>query len=559
MPLDNNAASGQEASSKVPLEMLYKWEQERPNEPYLSQPVDGGMKTYTWAETADAVRRAANRLKQMDFPAGSRIAILSKNCAEWFIADLAIMMAGHVSVPIFSTAGTGTIQYVLEHSEAKLIFIGKLDDTETQVAAIPDSVKKVAFPYDGIPGDMTWQEFIDIEPMQENPVPSLDDTMTIIYTSGSTGQPKGVLHKFRSISWSAENCLNSLKVNDDDRILSYLPLAHITERVLVENASFYSACRVSFVESLDTFVRDVCNTRPTLFISVPRLWTKFQMGVLAKMPQKKLDLMLKIPILGSMVAKKIRIGLGLNDARLCASGSAPIPPATIHWFSKLGINISEGWGMTENCALGTRSVPFRKDKVGCIGKAYDGVHVRISDEGEIQVKGPCNMHEYYLDPEKTAEVFTEDGYLRTGDKGVMDEEGYVRITGRLKEIFKTAKGKYITPAPIEAKIMENNFVEQCCVTGVNLPQPIALLVLSEDARALPKEEVEASLLETLNKVNGELESHQRLDRLIVMQEEWSIENELLTPTLKVKRHVLEERFADVIAAKYKDKVVWHQS
>jgi long-subunit acyl-CoA synthetase (AMP-forming) len=164
---------------------------------------------------------------------------------------------------------------------------------------------------------------------------------------------------------------------------------------------------------------------------------------------------------------------------------------------------------------------------------------------------------YYKDQEKTSGVFTNDGYLRTGDKGEIDADGYVRITGRLKDIFKTEKGKYVTPAPIEAKIMENAIVEQVCVTGTNLPQPIALLVLSEDARRKHKDEISESLMQTLSTLNGNLESHQRLDRVVVFAQEWSIENDLLTPTLKVKRHVIEERFKSVILGDYQEKIIWH--
>ena len=225
------------------------------------------------------------------------------------------------------------------------------------------------------------------------------------------------MHNYESICWSASNSLNELGVDQNDRVLSYLPLAHITERVLVEVSSFYSGSRIDFIESLETFARDVNTTQPTLFISVPRLWTRFQMGVLANMPQKKLSLLLRIPIVGGIVSKKIRTKLGLGQARLCASGSAPIPATTLEWFRKIGVNISEGWGMTENSAYGTCCVPFRADKIGSIGRAYSGVDIRIAEEGEIQVKGPCNMKEYYLEPEKTAEVMTEDGYLKTGDKG----------------------------------------------------------------------------------------------------------------------------------------------
>lgn len=541
---------------KTPLEMLYEQIENRPDQLFLNQPVNGQVKQFTWKDFDLQVRKVAQGLKNLDLPEGSHIALISKNCAEWFITDLAIMLAGHISVPIFPTAGPDTIKYVLDHAKCPVIFVGKLENAAEQIKAVPEEVKSIGFPYEGVKCDIDWQSFTDVEPFEGKRVPAMDEVMTIIYTSGSTGNPKGVVHTYEAISWTGNSSLDALTVDDNDRILSYLPLSHITERILVEMASLYSGMQIFFIESLDTFKADIQRAQPTLFISVPRLWTRFQMGVLSQMPQKKLDFMLKIPIFGGIVAKKIRNGLGLNNARLWASGSAPISPATIKWFSKIGINISEGWGMTENCAYGTSSVPFRMDKVGCIGKAYEGVDVRISDEGEIQVKGPCNMKEYYLEPEKTAEVFTDDGYLRTGDKGEIDGDGYVRITGRLKDIFKTAKGKYVTPVPIESSLMENSNIEQVCVTGSSLKQPIAMLVLSEDAKKLDKEIVTESLTTTLNDVNAKLESHQVLDRLIVVKEEWTIENDMLTPTLKIKRHVLEKKYHDVINSSYKDKVVW---
>lgn len=540
---------------KSPLEMLYHWETSTPDRIYLKQPIDGNYKEFSWCETGQQVRRLASELKLMDLPLGSHIAILSKNCAEWFITDLAIMMAGHVSVPIYATAGTHTIQYVLDHAKCPVIFVGKLDNTEEQVKAIPEGIIKLAFPYPDIPADKQWADLMNNQPCNENPIPDMDAVMTIIYTSGSTGNPKGAVHSYNTICWAAVHSLDALAVNHHDRVLSYLPLAHITERVFAELASFYSSMRIDFLESLDTFSRDICATKPTLFVSVPRLWTRFQMGVLANMPQSKLNVLLRIPILSSIVKRKIRAKLGLDEARLCASGSAPISISTLEWFRTIGVNISEGWGMTENSAYGTGSVPFRADKVGTIGKAYNGVDIRITEEGEIQVKGPCNMLEYYLEPQKTKEVFTEDGYLKTGDKGAMDSEGYIRITGRLKEIFKTAKGKYIAPVPIESSLMGNSNIEQVCVTGSHLKQPIALLVLSAAARKLNKQKLEESLLQTFNEVNTTLESHAVLDRLVVMKEEWTVDNGLLTPTLKVKRHILEERFAELIDSDMKGKIV----
>lgn len=555
MSRDNNERA---VSSEVesPISRLYFWEKEHADTVYMTQPIDGRYLEFTWQKTLEQARKVAAALRSRNYPKGSRIAILSKNCAHWIIADMGIGMAGHVSVPIFATAGKDTIEYVLEHAECPLVFVGKLDEPEASISYLPENIEQVAFPYKGADVPVSWDEFTNIAPITDNPIPDMDDIYSIIYTSGSTGQPKGVVHTFRTLSWAASHSIHTLDVTDQDRIMSYLPLAHITERALVQLSSYYSGMRLFFVESLDTFTRDVKYCAPTLFVSVPRLWTKFQMGILSKVSQKKLSFLLRLPIIGKKIAAQIRKQLGLDSARYYASGSAPLPPATIKWFTKLGINISEAWGMTENSAYGTCCVPFREDKIGSIGKAYNGVDMRVAEDGEIQVKAPCVMIGYYKDQEKTSGVFTNDGYLRTGDKGVVDSEGYFTITGRLKDIFKTAKGKYVTPAPIEAKIMENEIVEQVCVTGNNLAQPVGLLVLSEEAKKESNSAISASLLQTLEAVNRTLESHQKLDRLIVFSEEWSVDNDLLTPTLKVKRHTIEEKFASVIADTYHDKVVW---
>lgn len=540
---------------KTPLEMLYHWEANTPNDVYLRQPVNGVFHELTWSQVAEQVRRIASALIAQNYDQGSHIAILSKNCAEWFITDLAIAMAGHVSVPIYSTAGQETIRYILTHSNCKAVFIGKLDDTVNQCAAIDESVVRFAFPYGDIPAHYRWHELLQQPPLASSPVPALDEMMTIIYTSGSTGNPKGVINTFGSYAWSCQTLANRLKVTNKERMLSYLPLAHITERVYVEGSSLYNGFSVSFVESLDTFAENLREVSPTIFISVPRLWTRFQMGVLAKIAPKKLNRLLSIPILKGIVAKKIRKQLGFGDVRIFGSGSAPISPATLHWYARLGINIGEGWGMSEHNGLGTLNFPFRSDKIGCIGSTYEGMGLRISDEGEIQLQGPCVMKEYYLEPEKTAEAFTEDGWLRTGDKGEIDSDGYVRITGRLKEIFKTAKGKYVAPVPIESLLMENPLIEQICVTGSNLKQPVALVVLTPEAKAHDSLHIRHSLEKTLKKVNTRLESHARLDSLIVIKDSWSVENGLLTPTLKIKRHLVEGKYQDLIQQNHSTPVV----
>lgn len=544
-------------SLKTPLEMFYQNVQRFSDTAFLRQPNKGVVSTYSWRQFDLLVRRVASGITSLDLPKGSHIGLISKNCAEWFIADLAIMLSGHVSVPIYPTAGPDTIKYVLQHASCKVVFVGKLDNAYEQLGAVSPSITTIGFPYLGPETTISWQTLLSNKPLQESPIPEMDSTATIIYTSGSTGNPKGVVHTYRSVSEAATGCSEELIITKQDRMMSYLPLAHIAERVLVEMSAIYSGMQVYFSESLDTFSRDIKAASPTLFMSVPRLWTRFQMGVISKIPQKKLDRLLRIPIVKNIISNKIKAQLGLSSARMCFVGTAPTSPSTLKWFNKLGIDISEGWGMTENCAYGTSAVPFRLDKIGSIGKAFNKVDLRISEEGEIQVKGPSNMKEYYLEPEKTLAAFTSDGFLHTGDKGDIDKDGYVTITGRLKDIFKTSKGKYVTPVPIEAKLAENVLIEQVCVTGGNLKQPIALLVLSEIATSRKPADIIDSLDMTMKQVNSSLESHSTLDHLIVLNGNWTVENDLLTPTLKLKRQVIEQHYASLIQRQHSTPIVWN--
>jgi long-chain acyl-CoA synthetase len=559
MPFDNIIKSST-SLDQSPLSMLYHWESTRGDETFLNQPVNGVVEQYSWKEVANLARRVASQLAKMSFPKGSRIGIFSKNCAEWFIADLGIMMAGHVSVPISISAGFDTIQYILRHADVKLMFIGKIDNPQSQLAAVPINCQIVNLPHSVANCSMNWIDFINCIPVNISPLRELDEVLTITYTSSSTGQPKGVVHTFRSLSWTGQATSSTFNLKSEDRLLSYLPLAHTVERVFVEYASIYSGCSVYFVESQSTFQRDIKNCRPSIFVSTPRLWSKFQLSVLAKTSQSKLDFLLALPWLKNIIAKQIRNQLGFDNVRIWVSGSAPLAPAIIHWFHRLEINISEGWGMSENCGYSTANLPFRADKIGCIGKPYNGVKIRLSEQGEIQVKAPNTMLEYYLQPQQTVDVFTEDGYLKTGDEGEIDNEGFVRINGRLKDFFKTSKNKYVAPAPIEAQLMQHTIIGQVCVVGNNLIQPICLVILSDAAQTVALTAYRYSIIDRLNtiltNINSRLESHQQLARMLIMPSPWIVENGLLTPTLKVKRQILEQRFDQLVHAEYAEKVVF---
>ena len=344
-------------------------------------------------------------------------------------------------------------------------------------------------------------------------------------------------------------------------MLSYLPLSHSFERWVVESHSLYAGFPLYFAESLDTFLQDLQRARPTLFISVPRLWLKFQLGVFQKVPQKKLNRLLKIPILSGMVKKKILTQLGLNHVRFAGSGSAPIPKEIIEWYRNLGLELLEGYGMTENMSYSHCTKPGEV-RPGYVGPPYPDVQQRIKEDGEILVKSPGNMTGYYKMPEKTAEEFTEDGFFKTGDMGEIDEKGRLKITGRIKELFKTSKGKYVAPVPIENRLANHHRVEACCVTGVGYPQPYGVVMLSEDSRGAiepaGRSAIENELAAHLSAINASLPHHERLAFLALVRDEWLPENGFLTPTMKLKRSRLEETYGPLADGWYAENkpIVW---
>jgi len=551
---------------KTLLECVYYWEKNDSDRVYFTQPMGGGdanIKTWTWKEAVGEARQMAAYLKSLDLPEKSNIALCSKNCAYWIIADLAIWMAGHVSVPIFPILTADVVQYTLEHSEAKLLFVGKLDPIwEEMKKGVSDDLPKIAFPLSPKNDHDKWDDIIAKHQPLADPVDrSPDEMATIIYTSGSTGKPKGAMLSFDAMLRSAKGISSYMDIKKSDRSLSYLPLSHSFERFVVESVSIWIGGSLWFAESLDTFLQDLQRCRPTLFISVPRLWLKFQLGVFKKMPPEKLNRLLKIPILKGIVKKKILTGLGLDQARFAGSGSAPIPKEVIEWYRKLGLELLEGYGMTENFAYSHATKPGQV-RVGYVGTPYPDVEQRISPEGEILIKSPGNMMGYYKNPEETKASFTEDGFLKTGDLGELDEMGRLKITGRAKELFKTSKGEYVAPAPIENLIANHPRVEACIVTGSGYPMPYGVVMLSEDAQAAlkngEKQTIAQELTEHLKAVNSELPAREHLAFLAVTTDEWLPENGFLTPTLKIKRATLESTYGPLADQWYsaKEAVVW---
>ncbi|MEM9533792.1 MAG: AMP-binding protein [Pseudomonadota bacterium] len=544
-------------SFTTPQAILYHRETATPDQPFLHQPTADGWRRFTWGDCVSQARRLATALRGLGLKPGDRVSIFSRNCAEWLIADYALLIGGYISVPIYSSASEDTVRHILEHSEAKAVFVGKLDHPEAQDRGIPAAVTRIAMPYPTITCQLDWDALISAnEPLKESWEPEPEELMTLLYTSGSTGQPKGAMHSYASFLYAGQHIGEALALTKEDRLLSYLPLAHCTERAYVEATSLVFANQLWFVHEIDTFGQNLKDCQPTFFGSVPRLWKVFQLQILAQMPAGRLAFLLKLPVISGAVKRKIKAGMGLGDSRWFMSGSAPIAASLLEWWEALDMPISEGWGMTETFAYGTLLAYGEPIRRGSIGKACPGTDLRISDNGELEIRTQTLMQGYYKNPESTAESMTEDGFFRTGDRAEIDGDGYVKITGRVKDIFKTAKGKYVAPVPIESRLARNPHVELVCLVGSGLTQPVALVQLTEAAQALDKSEVSQSFEEQRVSLNESLEPHAKIGHVVVVNDTWDTENGMLTPTLKVRRHAVEAHYGAAIAAVGAERVTF---
>lgn len=533
-----NELSKPQLALPTPSDMILKWAKERPHEVYLKQIINRQFVEFTYSEVADKALRLVTALKELGAKPGDRIALISKNCAEWFICDLAMMLGDYVSVPIFPTAGADTIEYCITHSESKILIAGKLDDAAATQKVIDDlvDVKSIALPYDSAP-HCQYQFttlILQSEPSSDRPQHYDDKLMSLVYTSGTSGLPKGAMLTYGAFSWSVQQLINHIGIQPNDRLFSYLPLAHITERVYIFGSSIMGGVPTAFPESLDTFIEDVKMQRPTLFISVPRLWTLFQQRIQDKLPQKRLNFLLKIPFVSGLIKKKLADGLGLDQARVLGCGSAPVSPALLAWYHSVGLNITEAWGMTESFAYSTLNYPFRADKIGSVGNAGPGIELKIAADDEIMVRGKGLFSGYYKNDIATQEAFDKEGWLHTGDIGRLDAEGYLTIQGRKKDTFKTAKGKFVSPVPIENKLFEYSRVEMMCLIGLGLPAPI-LLVVPHNFPNFDRDRYERTTKRVIAKMNAELESHEQIKGVLMIKDPWSIDNGILTPTLKIKQ------------------------
>ena len=528
------------------LEKFYLYEKKQPQKLFLSEPFNGVAQDHTWQQAGQQIRKMAAALQQLGLPAGSCIAIIGKNSPHWIMADLAIMMAGHISIPIYPTVTAPTLEQILVHSESQVLFVGKLDSIDPLKAGIPSTVKTISFPNWPWNGCTSWNDFIaTVSPIPNDVVPDPQSLSCILYTSGTTGNPKGVMHTHFAHSYSLLTVMKALGEQLENEIFfSYLPLSHIAERMVVEYCGIFTGGTIYFPESLPTFSRDLEAAQPTIFLAVPRIWEKFREEILKKIPAQRLKLLLTIPGIGFLLKRVMRKKLGLSRVRFALSGASPLHPSLAYFFADLGITIQEAYGMTENMALSTinRKATAR---FGTVGQSYDGVELKLGAQNEILVRSAANMIGYYKEPTLTAESF-EEGFLKTGDEGQLDAEGYLKITGRLKDLFKTSKGKYIAPAPIEKKLLEHTLISQVCVVGAGESHVLALCMLMPEV-STDKNYIASQLSAIRKKVNEQLESHEQLAKLVVVKDEWTIANGFITPTLKIRRNSIDAHYGSFYA------------
>lgn len=511
----------------------------KPDETYLVDRKNGEDIPYSFKEAHTIIESVAKSLAHLFPGTGQKISILSKNRAHWSMCDFGVLRSGHILAPVFGTMPTKTFRYAMEFAGIQLLFVGEAGNWEAVKHEIDEQVIIVALPGMTIEeADYSFDEFLAIGADTSLPAhPDPDAPATIVFTSGTTGMPKGVLHSLRTLGAFVSAIIGFS--GQQTRFYSYLPLAHLGDRAATVFQSAQVGGRLTFNDSVETFAADMTAAAPSFLMGVPRIWEKLLQGVLLKTGIDSDTLKKKLAEPGGdALAAQVRAGLGLQNVDFLVAATAPTSSAIKEWYSRLGMPLHDVYGQTELCPI-TCSPGAIDGSVG-VGPVLDNYEVKIAESGEILGRGPACALGYYNNPEKTAETFV-GGWVHTGDKGKFDEQGNLHITGRVQDTFKTAKGKYVAPVPIEDKFSSSSLVEQQCLYGFGLIQPLMIFTLSETA---PKDKaaVESEMKSFAAKVNQGLEPHERMAGLIICETPWCAESGVLTHTMKVQRSKVEEAF-----------------
>lgn len=509
--------------------------QQRPDEPFL---INHDGTVYSWRDSAQQVVAIATSLSSILPKTGCKVSILAENSAEWTLAELGIMRAGHISAATFTTMTPDNFSYVIDFAEIELIFVGAASNWQKVRHTLPQRVTVVALPGVDVDGaDYSFAEFIALGNGQKPPaMPALDDLSVFVFTSGTTGKPKAVMHSLRTIYQSANTVLQIFRQQglSQRRFICYLPLAHIGEKSITVMHAILCGASIHYCENPQELLPMLRTVRPTMVVGVPRIWELLLQSVLKEFGESVEDLQQQLQGNNSEpLAAQIREFLGLDQTVFRMTGSALSPQAVKDWYHLFGAELMELFGQTELLPLTTHEVGRSTQGAGA-GSAAPGHEVRISEQGEVLGRGPCAALGYYKNPEKTAETFV-DGWVHTGDKGYLDDNGNLFIIGRVSDEFKTSKGKFVAPGPIESAFSKAVVVEQQFLYGLGLTQPVMLCTLGASAQDLTDQELQRQLVDLTETLNTTLESHERIGAIICSRSNWAGENGLLTHTHKIKK------------------------
>jgi len=573
----------------------------------------GVWRSWTWNQTADAVREIAGGLLSLGFAKGECASILANTAVEWVWADIAVLSAGGVSNGVYPTDAPSQLHYICEDSRTTVLFVEddeQLDKALEVRGQLPLLRKIVVFDMEGLRG-LEAPDVISLEALRalgrdylgQHPAAlqsRIDacqpgDLAILVYTSGTTGKPKGAMHLHSGLVYSARGYNTLITQDESDERMCFLPLCHIAERMGGEYFSLYTGTRINFVENPETIPENVREIAPTVFTAVPRVWEKFYSGVMIALKEagpvqqaayawsigvgttianrvlagQRISAWLKVQFLVArwLALNNVRKLIGIHRARFLVTGAAPISPDLVRWYLALGVPMLEVWGMTETCGAST-AVPVGRIKPGSIGPAAGFNEVKLDPvTSEILVRGPNVFAGYLNQPDKTRETVTEDGWLHTGDVGLVDADGYFRITDRMKDIIITAGGKNITPSELENELKFSPYITDAVVIGDKRPYLTAIVMIDQEnvekfaqdqdvpfsnyASLTRAPEVQALIQAEIDRVNGKFARVEQIKKFFLLEKQLTAEDEELTPTMKLKRRLVETKYAPQIEAMYR--------
>lgn len=592
--------------------MFWNAVEKRQDGVWMRQKKLGIWRSWTWRQTGEAVREIAGGLMSLGFAPGECASILSNTVIEWVLADLAVLSCGGVSNGIYPTDAASQVHYLCEDSRTTILFVE--DDEQLDKALevrdqLPLLRKIVVFDMEGL-RDLDEPDVLSLADLRalgrsylaQHPVAvearvkacQPADLAILVYTSGTTGKPKGAMHSHRGLVYTVRGYNTLVAQDEHDERMCFLPLCHIAERMGGEYFALYTGSILNFVENPETIPENVREIAPTVFTAVPRVWEKFYSGVMIALKEassvQQAAYAWGIGV-GTRIADKVMAGepvnawlklqfrmarlialdnarklIGIHRARFCVTGAAPISPELVKWYMALGVPMLEVWGMTETCGAST-GVPVDRIKPGSIGPAASFNEVKLDPAtGEILVRG-TNVFMGYLNlPEKTAETIDKDGWLHTGDVGVMDADGFFRITDRMKDIIITAGGKNVTPSELENELKFSPYITDAVVIGDKRPYLTAIVMIDQENvekfaqdhdvpfsnyQSLTRsQEVQDLIQAEMDRVNKKFARVEQIKKFFLLETQLSSEDEELTPTMKLKRKLVEKKYADRIEAMY---------